>query len=117
MADLILHSVFSEVAALLVLAAIVGSAGLLLHYAARAVSTVPVHLAGLSHADTRLALVQALRAVGFAGRIAVAVAVAAHHPHHRTPLLEAGADRVIEPFIDAADRAIERMTDPLGTRP
>lgn len=88
-------------------------ASLPLRHAAWAVSTVPVHLTGLTHGDSRLAIVHALRAAGFGGRIAVA----AHHSHHRAPLLDAGADLVLEPFIDAADRAVELLADPAGVRP
>ncbi len=67
------------------------------------VSTVPVHLTGLSHEDVRTTLIQLLRAGGFRGRIAVT----SHDPRDTETLLHVGADLVLEPFQDAADRAVE----------
>ncbi|MDZ7643791.1 MAG: cation:proton antiporter [Woeseiaceae bacterium] len=69
------------------------------------VSTVPVHPTGLSHEDTRATLIQLTRTAGFSGR----VAVASHHPPDTDELLGAGADLVLEPFQDAADRAVELL--------
>ena len=69
--------------------------------AERIVLTVPIHPTGLSHEDTRLTLIQLTRATGFRGQIAVT-----SHSAEETALLEqAGADLVLEPFQDAADRA------------
>jgi Kef-type K+ transport system membrane component KefB len=69
------------------------------------VSTVPIHPTGLSHEDTRTTLIQLTRSSGFRGRIAVA----SHHPQDTEELVAAGADIVLEPFQDAADRAVELL--------
>lgn len=69
------------------------------------VSTVPVHPTGLSHEDTRSTLIQLTRSSGFRGRIAVA----SHHPRDTEELFASGADLVLEPFQDAADRAVELL--------
>jgi len=69
------------------------------------VSTVPIHPTGLSHEDTRTTLIQLTRMSGFGGR----VAVASHHSRETEELFAAGADLVLEPFQDAADRAVELL--------
>lgn len=69
------------------------------------VSTVPVHPTGLSHEDTRRTLIQLARSAGFCGRIA-----AASHSNGDTEALSgAGVDLVLEPFQDAADRAVDLL--------
>jgi len=69
------------------------------------VSTVPIHPTGLSHEDTRRTLIQLARSAGFCGRIA-----AASHSNGDTEALSgAGVDLVLEPFQDAADRAVELL--------
>ena len=70
------------------------------------VSTVPVHATGLSHEDTRNTLIQLIRMAGFQGR----VAVTAHHKRDTEQLFASGADIVLEPFQDAADRAVELLS-------
>ncbi len=70
------------------------------------VSTVPIHPTGLSHEDTRATLLQLTRAAGFQGRIAVT----SHSQRDTNELLASGADIVLEPFQDAADRAVELLT-------
>ena len=70
-----------------------------------AVSAVPEHRTGLTHDDPRIALIQALRFHGFAGRIAVA----AQRAGDVAPLRRAGADLVFLPFQDAADQAVDLM--------
>ncbi|WP_409148973.1 cation:proton antiporter [Pseudoxanthobacter sp. M-2] len=70
--------------------------------AAWIVSTVPIHPTGLSHEDTRRTLIQLTRTAGFNGR----VAVASHSASDTQVMLSAGADMVLEPFQDAADRAV-----------
>ena len=70
--------------------------------AAWIVSTVPIHPTGLSHEDTRRTLIQLTRTAGFTGR----VAVASHSASDTQVMLSAGADMVLEPFQDAADRAV-----------
>jgi Kef-type K+ transport system membrane component KefB len=69
------------------------------------VSTVPIHPTGLSHEDTRTTLIQLTRAAGFRGR----VAVTSHHARDTEDLFGAGANIVLEPFQDAADRAVELL--------
>lgn len=73
-----------------------------------AVSTIPVPAGGLTHEDHRLALIDALRALRFAGRIAVT----AHEEEKAEPLRQRGADLVLLPFRDAADRAAELLERP-----
>ncbi|MBR2575655.1 MAG: cation:proton antiporter [Loktanella sp.] len=68
-------------------------------------STVPVHPTSLSHEDTRITLIQLARSAGFKGRIAVT----SHHAPDTQTLLDAGADLVLEPFQDAADRATDML--------
>ena len=69
-------------------------------------STVPVHLTGLSHEDVRHTLIQLTRAAGFTGKIAMS----SHGAAESKILLEAGVDIVLEPFQDAADRAVDLLT-------
>ena len=69
------------------------------------VSTIPIHPTGLTHEDTRKTLIQLARTAGFSGRI-----VAASHSLAETEtLFQSGADIVLEPFQDAADRAVELL--------
>ncbi|AJE46753.1 cation:proton antiporter [Celeribacter indicus] len=69
------------------------------------VSTVPAHPTGLTHEDTRATLIQLSRAAGFGGRIVVT----SHHPKETEGLFASGADMVLEPFQDAADRAVDLL--------
>lgn len=69
------------------------------------VSTVPIHPTGLSHEDTRTTLIQLARTAGFRGT----VAVSSHQGQDIEELYAAGADIVLEPFQDAADRAVELL--------
>ncbi len=71
-----------------------------------AVSTVPSLAPGVTHDDHRRTLIQALRAAGFHGRIAVT----SHSEAEGETLREAGAQLILEPFQDAADRAVELLT-------
>lgn len=67
----------------------------------RIVSAVPGHDVGPTGADSRLVLIELLRERRYEGRIVVA----AHGPGDDERLRNAGADLVLEPFQDAADRA------------
>lgn len=70
------------------------------------VSTIRDHPAqGLTQADDRELLIQALRAAGFSG----IVAVTAVHARDAQRLARAGADLVLEPFADAAEEAAQRL--------
>lgn len=80
-------------------------ADLPLDHAQWILSTVPVHPTSLSHEDTRITLIQLARSAGFKGRIAVT----SHHASDNKTLLDAGADLVLEPFQDAADRAADML--------
>jgi predicted Kef-type K+ transport protein/voltage-gated potassium channel Kch len=64
------------------------------------VITVPGVEQRLTHEDPRRAVLQGLRAIGFTGRIA---AVARNEDEARE-LARLGADRILSPFEDAADR-------------
>lgn len=75
------------------------------------VSTVPQHKTGLTHEDKRSTLIQLARAAGFRGR----VAVTSHTAAETGMLLAHGADVVLEPFQDAADRAVELLRGGLET--
>jgi Kef-type K+ transport system membrane component KefB len=81
-------------------------AGLPLKTANWLVSTVTVHPAGLSHEDVRTTLLQIARETGFRGKIAVA----SLNNADTGGLLASGADVVLEPFQDAADRAVELLS-------
>lgn len=69
------------------------------------VLTVPIHPTGLSLENARWTLIQLARAARFAGRIAAA----SHSGAETRVLLAAGVDLVLEPFQDAADRAVELL--------
>ena len=69
------------------------------------VSTVPIHPTGISHEDARSTLIQLTRTAGFSGK----VAITSHHGDDTQQMLSSGADMVIEPFQDAADRAVEML--------
>ncbi|MEQ8694512.1 MAG: cation:proton antiporter [Gammaproteobacteria bacterium] len=81
-------------------------AGLPLAGAQWMVSTVPAHPTGLSHEDTRMTLLQVIRSAGFRGRIAIT----SHSKSDTEDLVSSGADIVLEPFQDAADRAVDLLT-------
>lgn len=70
------------------------------------VLTVPVHAGGISHEDPRLTLIQFVEGMGFRGRIAVT----SHAAGDTTRLRAAGATLILEPFQDAADRAVELLS-------
>jgi voltage-gated potassium channel Kch len=70
------------------------------------VATIPVHPTGLSHEDARITILQTIREAAFRGRIAVT----SHSSADTGFLLQSGADRVLEPFQDAADRAVELLS-------
>lgn len=70
------------------------------------VTSVPELIAGVTHDDTRLALIHALRLREFTGK----VAITCHRPADGEWLRESGADLVLLPFQDAADQAAELLT-------
>jgi Kef-type K+ transport system membrane component KefB len=70
------------------------------------IAAMPQHEMGLTHEDARLVLIDGLRRRGYTGRIAVST----HHADEVDPLKKRGADLVLLPFLDAAERAVERFT-------
>jgi Kef-type K+ transport system membrane component KefB len=69
------------------------------------VSTVRHARIGLTHEDSRLVLIRALREQGYEGRIAVT----ANLPGQGSWLHQRGADLVLLPFEDAADQAADLL--------
>jgi Trk K+ transport system NAD-binding subunit len=66
-------------------------------------STIPVYMPGLNAEDVSKTIIQLSRLSGFKGR----VAVTARHPDDASLLADAGADSVLQPYHDAADRAVD----------
>ncbi|MEM7445127.1 MAG: cation:proton antiporter family protein [Pseudomonadota bacterium] len=69
------------------------------------VTSVPESVSGVTHDDTRLTLIHTLRERGYRGKIAVT----SHRPDDEAWLHACGADLVLLPFQDAADRAAELL--------
>ncbi len=69
------------------------------------VCAVPEHDLGLAQHDPRVGLIQALRAGGYSGRLAVS----ASRETSIIRLQEAGADLVVMPFRDAAQQAVDLL--------
>ena len=71
------------------------------------ISAIPDPNTGVSHHDARRVLLTALKESGFKGRIAVA----SNRPDEFDELRRAGADLILRPYYDAADRAIELLAE------
>lgn len=71
-----------------------------------AISSIPSHAGGVTHDDHRLALISALHSHQFGGKVAVTT----HAPAEVDVLLGRGADLVLLPFQDAAERTAEIIT-------
>ena len=71
-----------------------------------AISSIPSHAGGVTHDDHRLALISALHSHQFGGKVAVTT----HAPAEVDILLGRGADLVLLPFQDAAERTAEIIT-------
>lgn len=69
------------------------------------ISALPQHDVGLTHEDPRFALIDALKFQGYTGKIAVST----HDKKDVEYLREKGADLVLSPFVDAAERAAIRI--------
>jgi len=67
------------------------------------IGTIPGHPIGLTREDTRKSILQAVTVAGFRGK----VALTSHSRTDSDSLLAAGTHLVLEPFQDAADRAVE----------
>ena len=79
-----------------------------LRQASHAIAAMPEHTADIgTTGDPRIVLAGALREAGFRGRIAAVC----HREQDREKLAEAGADVLLEPFQDAADRAVTLILD------
>jgi Kef-type K+ transport system membrane component KefB len=81
-----------------------------LRNAAWVIAALPVHQTGVSHEDLRRTIIQSVRAAGYSGRIAVV----SHNETDSQTLRAVGADMILEPFQDAADRALERLSETLA---
>ncbi len=90
-------------------------ASLPIEHAQWVISTLPRYPTGLSHEDSRHTLAQLVRGHPFTGRIAIA----SHNERDTEELRERDADLVLEPFQDAADRAVELIQGaaPTGRTP
>ena len=88
-------------------------AGLPLGEARWILVAVPHAAAVLGHAETRGALLAALRHAGFTGR----VALTATAPGEEARLREIGADVILSPFADAAEEAVQRILAPQAAEP
>jgi Kef-type K+ transport system membrane component KefB len=73
-----------------------------------AISSIPSHAGGVTHDDHRLALISALHSHQFGGKVAVTT----HAPAEVDLLVGRGADLVLLPFQDAAERTAEIITSP-----
>jgi Kef-type K+ transport system membrane component KefB len=67
------------------------------------ISAIADQDAGVTHEDVRMTVIAAVRHAGYEGRIAIRN----RRPADTDAALRAGADLVLEPFQDAADRAVE----------
>jgi Kef-type K+ transport system membrane component KefB len=78
--------------------------GLPLGEAKWVISAIPEPDTGVSLHDSRIAFIHALREAGYDGKVAVAT----NRPDQKS-LAALGADLILEPFHDAADRAVELL--------
>lgn len=69
------------------------------------VSAMPQHDIGVTHEDSRLILLEALKQQRFGGGIAIST----QHLHDREILKEKGATLILLPFYDAAKQAVARI--------
>jgi len=83
-------------------------AALPLHRTRWAISSIASHAGGVTHDDHRLGLISALRGHRFGGKVAVTT----HAPAELQVLQARGADLVLLPFKDAAERAAEIIASP-----
>lgn len=71
------------------------------------ISAMPQHDLGLTHEDPRRVLMDSLKQQHYRGKIAIST----QQVHDRQSLIDQGADLVFLPFHDAAERAVERITE------
>lgn len=84
-----------------------------LHETRWVILTLPGLERGPTHEDPRVSALQSLRSLGFAGKIAVT----ARRDEEMAELRTLGADLVLSPFEDAADRAAELITGGCAAEP
>jgi Kef-type K+ transport system membrane component KefB/Trk K+ transport system NAD-binding subunit len=77
-----------------------------LHGVQWVISTATDRETGVAHEDSRIAMIKTLRKFGYRGKIAVT----SQHGTRIDELVEAGADLVLQPFQDAADRAVDLIS-------
>ncbi|MGY6627873.1 MAG: cation:proton antiporter [Oceanicaulis sp.] len=70
------------------------------------ISTATDRETGVALEDSRIAMIKTLRKFGYQGKIAVT----SQHGTRIDELIEAGADLVLQPFQDAADRAVDLIS-------
>ncbi|KAA5804544.1 sodium:proton exchanger [Alkalicaulis satelles] len=70
------------------------------------ISTATDRETGVALEDSRIAMIKTLRKFGYNGKIAVT----SQHGTRMDELIEAGADLVLQPFQDAADRAVDLIS-------
>lgn len=70
------------------------------------ISTATDRETGVAMEDSRIAMIKTLRKFGYQGKIAVT----SQHGTRIDELVEAGADLVLQPFQDAADRAVDLIS-------
>lgn len=71
------------------------------------IGALPQHDLGVTHEDPRLILIDVLRRQHFSGKIAVTT----HHTNEVEYLQQKGADLVLCPFVEAAERAVSRIKE------
>lgn len=71
------------------------------------ICTIPQHLLGVTYQDPRVILTETLKQTKFSSRIAVTT----HHTSEVESLKALGVDVILQPFYDAAARAVEIILD------
>lgn len=80
-----------------------------LHSTKWIVSTIPTHHLGLVIDDTRKTILQLSKAAGYLGKFAVV----SHTDSENESLEKQGIDLILQPYLDAATRATERLSSKL----
>ncbi|KTD13234.1 transporter, CPA2 family [Legionella jamestowniensis DSM 19215] len=75
------------------------------------ICTIPQHLLGVTHQDPRITLTETLKQAKVSSRIAVTT----QHTSEIEVLKTLGVDIVLQPFYDAATRAVEIILDTSGS--
>lgn len=70
------------------------------------ICAMPQHDFGVTHEDPRIVLLDALKQQHYQGKVAVST----HFTHDIAGLQQHGADLVLQPYHDAAEQAVERIT-------